>query len=79
MSLTHGNLAYERPNIDQQVVTHIYSRVGNSRVDDDTLAVRLCADESPGVAGLVLFRNERGDTALEEANTGAKQNQPQNE
>jgi hypothetical protein len=69
VSLTHGNLAYERPDVDQKVITHVYSRVCNCWIDNDPFSIRLGANESSRVTGLVLLCDEWGNCTFEKPST----------
>jgi len=67
MLLTHRDLADQRTNIDQKVVTHVYSGVCDAWVDYNPFTIGLGTNESSRMTGLILLRNERRDAAFEEA------------
>ena len=64
--LTHGNLTDKCSNVDQKVVAHVDSGVGDPWIDDDSFSVWFGANESSRVAGLILLRNQWRYAALEE-------------
>jgi len=65
--LTHRDLADQRTNIDQKVVTHVYSGVCNARVHYHSFTVGLGTNKSSRMTGFILLRDKRRDAAFEKA------------
>lgn len=72
-------MAGQGADVDEQVVSHVDSRDGDSGVDDDSFTTCFGPDVGFRMAVLVLLGDERGDTGFEEANSAAEEDETDDE
>ena len=79
LGIHHGDLACESTDVDEEVVSHVDPRDGQTGVVDDSFSSLLDNHGRPWIHGFILFGDERGDVAFEKAHSYAEKDQSQAE